>query len=99
MKQSKLWAWVIFGVGLAYFMVPLIATFEFSLRMRRGYYSFDSYASVFSDPRFQATFGYSALNNDGSPTTNGGAYTIFGIGSGVAGNNQDAWAMGLRHRF
>ena len=61
MKPSKLWAWIIFGVGLAYFMVPLIATFEFSLRMRRGYYSFDAYASVFSDPRFQATFGYSAL--------------------------------------
>jgi putative spermidine/putrescine transport system permease protein len=61
MKPSKLWAWIIFGIGLAYFMVPLIATFEFSLRMRRGYYSFDSYASVFSDPRFQATFGYSAL--------------------------------------
>ena len=61
MKPSKLWAWIIFGIGLAYFMVPLIATFEFSLRMRRGYYSFDSYASVFSDPRFQATFTYSAV--------------------------------------
>jgi putative spermidine/putrescine transport system permease protein len=61
MKPSKLWAWIIFGVGLAYFMIPLIATFEFSLRMRRGYYSFDAYASVFSDPRFQATFTYSAL--------------------------------------
>lgn len=61
MKPSKLWAWIIFGIGLAYFMVPLIATFEFSLRMRRGYYSFDAYASVFSDPRFQATFTYSAV--------------------------------------
>ena len=61
MKQSKLWAWVIFGLGAAYFLVPLIATFEFSLKMRRGYYSFDRYASVFSDPTFQATFGYSTV--------------------------------------
>ncbi|SMQ72161.1 putative spermidine/putrescine transport system permease protein [Devosia lucknowensis] len=61
MKQSKLWAWVVFGLGAAYFIVPLLATFEFSLKMRRGYYSFDSYASVFSDPAFQATFLYSAV--------------------------------------
>jgi ABC-type spermidine/putrescine transport system permease subunit II len=28
----------------AYFFIPLIATFEFSLRMRRGVYSFDAYS-------------------------------------------------------
>ena len=61
MKQSRFWAWVVFLIGAAYFVVPLVATFEFSLRMRRGYYSFDSYASVFSDPRFQATFSYSVV--------------------------------------
>jgi putative spermidine/putrescine transport system permease protein len=41
--------------------VPLIGTFEFSLRMRRGEYSFDAYRVVLGDPQFQATFGYSAL--------------------------------------
>jgi putative spermidine/putrescine transport system permease protein len=61
MRQNKFWAWLVFLVGLTYFMVPLVATFEFSLRMRRGYYSFDSYASVFSDPNFQRTFSYSAV--------------------------------------
>jgi len=61
MKPSKFWAWAAFALGAAYFLVPLLATFEFSLRMRRGYYSFDSYASVFSDPAFQATFLYSSL--------------------------------------
>lgn len=61
MKSSKFWAWLVFALGAAYFIIPLVATFEFSLRMRRGYYSFDSYASVFSDPRFQATFGYSVV--------------------------------------
>ncbi len=30
--------------------MPLIGTFEFSLRMRRGEYSFDAYRSVFADP-------------------------------------------------
>jgi putative spermidine/putrescine transport system permease protein len=61
MKQSRFWPWVVFLTGAAYFIIPLIATVEFSLKMRRGYYSFDSYLSVFSDPRFQATFGYSVV--------------------------------------
>jgi len=39
--------------------VPLIGTFEFSLRKRRGEYSFDAYRSVFEDPRFFQSFGYS----------------------------------------
>ena len=61
MKSSRFWAWIVFLTGAAYFVIPLIATVEFSLKMRRGYYSFDSYLSVFSDPRFQATFGYSVI--------------------------------------
>ena len=61
MKTGKFWAWVTFGVGAAYFFIPLIATFEFSMRMRRGVYSFDAYRVVFGDPRFQATFSYSVI--------------------------------------
>lgn len=61
MKSSRLWAWITFGVGAAYFFIPLIATLEFSLRMRRGEYSFDAYRVVFADDRFQATFAYSVL--------------------------------------
>ncbi|HEY4203013.1 MAG TPA: ABC transporter permease [Devosiaceae bacterium] len=61
MKQSRIWAWVVFALGALYFLGPLIATFEFSLRIRRDAYTFDAYASVFSDPRFQQTFGYSLL--------------------------------------
>lgn len=59
MKQNRLWAWAIIAVGALYFFVPLIATFIFSLRMRRGELSFDAYASVFSDPKFFGSFGYS----------------------------------------
>jgi putative spermidine/putrescine transport system permease protein len=61
MKQSKIGAWIALAVGALYFLVPLIGTFEFSLRMRRGVYSFDAYRVVLTDPRFQATFGYSTL--------------------------------------
>lgn len=61
MKSSRLWPWVVFALGALYFLLPLIATFIFSLRMRRDALTFDAYASVFSDPRFQATFGYSLL--------------------------------------
>lgn len=48
-------------LGTLYFVIPLIGTFEFSLKMRRGEYSFDAYRVVLGDPNFQATFGYSAL--------------------------------------
>jgi putative spermidine/putrescine transport system permease protein len=61
MKRSRLGAWIALGVGAAYFLVPLVGTFEFSLRMRRGEYSFDAYRIVFGDPRFQASFLYSTV--------------------------------------
>jgi putative spermidine/putrescine transport system permease protein len=61
MNRSRLGAWIAFAIGATYFLVPLMGTFEFSLRMRRGEYSFDAYAKVFEDPRFQQTFAYSSI--------------------------------------
>lgn len=61
MKQSRLIPWLGFIFGAIYFLVPLIATFEFSLRMQRGTYSFEAYRVVLGDRGFQASFGYSAL--------------------------------------
>ena len=61
MKQSRIGGWIAVVLGAAYFLIPLIATFEFSMRVRRGQYSFDAYANVLTDPRFQASFGYSTL--------------------------------------
>ena len=61
MKQSKVGSWLAIVVGTLYFLVPLIGTFEFSLRMRRGEYSFDAYRIVLADPQFQATFTYSTV--------------------------------------
>ncbi len=57
----RLWSWITFGAGVLFFALPLIAMAEFSLRMRRGVYSLDAYASVLSDPQFQATFLYSVV--------------------------------------
>jgi len=61
MKRGKLGSWIVFALGAAYFLVPLLATFEFSLRIRREGYTFDAYASVFADGRFQQAFSYSLL--------------------------------------
>lgn len=61
MKQGTFWSWVVFSAGAAYFFLPLLATFEFSMRARRGTYSFDAYRSVLADPQFHETLGYSVL--------------------------------------
>jgi putative spermidine/putrescine transport system permease protein len=57
--SRKLWAWITFSTGALYFIIPLAATIEFSLKIRREGYTLDAYANVFADPRFQQTFGYS----------------------------------------
>ena len=61
MNATKLWSWVIFGLGTVFFFLPLIGMFEFSLRAKRGEYSFLAYRNVLGDPQFQATFAYSLV--------------------------------------
>jgi putative spermidine/putrescine transport system permease protein len=61
MKRSKFWPWVIFAIGAVYFLLPLLATFEFSLRIQRSGYSFLAYTNVFQSPAFQQTFAYSLI--------------------------------------
>ena len=49
-------SWIVFALALTYFVVPLIATFEFSLRAR----PFGAaYANTFDDPKFLQTLLYS----------------------------------------
>jgi putative spermidine/putrescine transport system permease protein len=48
-------------VAAAYFIVPLIATFYFSLKMTRGTLGFAAYGSVFQSQEFLSTLGYSTL--------------------------------------
>lgn len=57
--MKRLWAWGALTIGLLYFFLPLIGMTNFSLKMRRGEYSFDAYLKVLADTRFQDTFTYS----------------------------------------
>jgi putative spermidine/putrescine transport system permease protein len=59
MKKSTLGPWLAVIVGGGYFLIPLIATVEFSMRMKRGVYSFEAYRVVLGDAHFQASFSYS----------------------------------------
>lgn len=58
---TRLGAWIAMTIGALYFLLPLAATFLFSLKMRRDAYSFDAYQTVFADPAFRSTFAYSTL--------------------------------------
>lgn len=61
MKRFSPFSWLWFILGLLYFFIPLISTFEFSLRMLKGRYTFEAYRVAFQDPRFYTSFGYSLL--------------------------------------
>lgn len=63
--RGALWAWIAFIVGITYFIVPLIATFEFSLRACAppnqpcSAPDFSAYANIVSDPIFFTRLGFS----------------------------------------
>jgi putative spermidine/putrescine transport system permease protein len=59
--MNRLWSWAALWFGMIYFILPLIGMTLFSLKMRRGEYSFDAYAKVLADPKFQETFSYSVM--------------------------------------
>ena len=59
--MKRFFAWGALVFGLLYFALPLIGMTNFSLKMRRAEYSFDAYAKVLGDPRFQETFSYSVV--------------------------------------
>jgi putative spermidine/putrescine transport system permease protein len=59
--MKKFFAWAALVFGLLYFALPLIGMTNFSLKMRRGVWSFDAYDKVLGDPQFQATFTYSVV--------------------------------------
>ncbi len=61
MKKVNIFAWFIFILGIFYFFLPLFATLEFSLRMKKGVYSFEAFRVAFEDPKFYQNFGYSFL--------------------------------------
>jgi putative spermidine/putrescine transport system permease protein len=56
-----MWSWLWLGLGTIYFVVPLLATIDFSLRAEKNKLGFAAYANIFSDPNFLQSFLFSAL--------------------------------------
>ena len=44
--MTRFFAWTAFLLGILFFLMPLVGMTEFSLKMRRGEYSFDAYRAV-----------------------------------------------------
>jgi putative spermidine/putrescine transport system permease protein len=58
-RRIPFWSWLWFILGTLYFLLPLLATFNFSLRMERDVIGFKAYIRAFEDPDFLKTFLYS----------------------------------------
>jgi putative spermidine/putrescine transport system permease protein len=59
MTRRRGWSWLWLALGIIYFFLPLVATFLFSLKGKKGVLSFVAYAHVFADPQFVQTFTFS----------------------------------------
>ena len=59
LRDIPVWSWVWFILGGLYFLLPLYATLDFSLRMERDKIGFKAYEAALSDPQFLHTFGFS----------------------------------------
>jgi putative spermidine/putrescine transport system permease protein len=61
-RKNRFWSWVIFVVGALYFLVPLAATFYWSLRAEKGVLGFEAYRRLFADANFLPAFSQSIVN-------------------------------------
>jgi putative spermidine/putrescine transport system permease protein len=61
LRDIPFWSWLWFILGALYFVLPLYATFAFSLEMKRDTLSFLAYQRAFADAEFWKSFGYSNL--------------------------------------
>ena len=61
LRKFPFWSWVWFILGALYFVLPLLATFDFSLSMERDVVGFKAYKMAFADKKFLETFGYSVF--------------------------------------
>jgi len=58
-RKTPFWSWVWFIGGTLYLALPLLATFSFSLQMKRDTISLQAYKSAFADPAFINSFLFS----------------------------------------
>jgi len=61
-KASRFWAWVILMIAGLYFLVPLGATFWWSLKATEGTLGFEAYRRLFDDANFWPSFTESVIN-------------------------------------
>ena len=61
MMGIRFWSSLAVALGGLYFLTPLAGMVDFSMRMKRGEYSFEAYRVVLADPQFRATFSYSVM--------------------------------------
>jgi len=61
LRIKSIWSWVWFIFGAIYFVMPLYATLDFSLRMERDKIGFKAYQVAFADAKFIETFTRSNL--------------------------------------
>lgn len=61
-RTNRVWSWIIFIVAGLYFLVPLAATFYWSLRAERGTFGFEAYRRLFADANFMPAFSQSIVN-------------------------------------
>jgi putative spermidine/putrescine transport system permease protein len=61
-KRSRFWAWLILLLGALYFLVPLGATFYWSLRAEKDVLGFEAYRRLFADSNFWPSFTESVAN-------------------------------------
>lgn len=60
--RSRMLAWMVFLAGALYFLLPLAATFYWSLRAEKGRLGFEAYRRLFIDANFLPAFTESMVN-------------------------------------
>jgi putative spermidine/putrescine transport system permease protein len=61
-RKNRFWSSVIFVIGALYFLVPLAATFYWSLRAEKDVLGFEAYRRLFADANFLPSFSQSIVN-------------------------------------
>ncbi len=61
LRRVPWWSAFWYFLGALYFVLPLYATFDFSMRLERGKYNFVAYQKAFADPGFLQTFLFSNI--------------------------------------
>jgi putative spermidine/putrescine transport system permease protein len=61
LRKIPVWSWFWFILGALYFVLPLYATLDFSLRMQRDTLSLLAYQKSFADPDFLSSFLFSTV--------------------------------------